>query len=214
MIYKKLRLWLLAQLLAYCVVAQEGKPVIWGFNGGLSLSSQQLRGSDASFGSINRFRFAAVAERAITHRLSLAAELAFAPHGSVNPRYNGQVEKLNYAELNLQAIEYLPTAVGDAFLSAGLYTAYGINGKREGVPGNAEANIFKESGYKRLEFGAITNFGFKLRSGTYFQGGFKVGFNNCYELDRFRYYNFAVLATVGQSLGWQKKKSRSFRKKK
>jgi len=184
--------------------SQATKPFVFGFNGGLNASNQQLRGYDGAFGLTNRWRFALTAEKLLTHRLSLLSELAYAGHGSSDVLFTNRTEQLNYAELNVQAIEYLPLGGSDLFLSLGLYGAYGFNGKQTG-PGN-DVNLFTEPGYKRVDWGAIGNIGFKMRWGTYVQTGLKLAFNNCYALNGLNYYNFAVMATAGQTLNWQKKK--------
>jgi hypothetical protein len=204
MLLAKFGLLALAVFMFSTSFSQATKPFFFGFNGGLNASNQQLRGYDGAFGLTNRWRFALTAEKLLTHRLSLLSELSYAGHGSSDVLFTNRTEQLNYAELNVQAIEYLPVGGSDLFVSLGLYGAYGINGKQTGT-GSVE-NVFTQPGYKRFDWGAIGNIGFKMRWGTYVQTGLKLAFNNCYALNGLNYYNFAVMATAGQTLNWQKKK--------
>jgi hypothetical protein len=188
--------------------SQQGfsKKVMPGFSVGLNAPNQEVRldGANAPSAMIARWRAAFELEKPITRRLSLQFSLGYAQHGSNDVAASGEKELLDYIETAIQAIEYQPIGASDVYLSFGTFFSYGIRGERktfEGMP--IENDLFNKAGYNRFDWGLLGNVGVKFSGGTFLQTGLKAALNNCFHSDQMRYYNFAVMATIGQTFGWK-----------
>ncbi len=198
--------------LPFISISQQHRPFVFGLNAGLNASNQHVRGTDASFTTASGIRVAATLEKPITNRFSLISELAYAQHGSKEVFFSGRNEELNYAEFNVQATEYVPAGGSDVYFALGLFSAYGLNGKQTMNGTVVLDKLFDQTGYQRFDWGLIMNAGLKLKWGTYIQAGYKAAFSSCNNEGGVKYFNTAFMVTVGQSFGWQKKKSLTFRK--
>jgi hypothetical protein len=198
-------------LLPHLVKSQSGnekKPML-GISAGLNASNQEVRlqGANQPSSMIARWRASFELEKPVTRRLSLLFSMGYAQHGSDDVALSGETELLDYIETSIQAIEYKPVGGSDFYLSLGAYFAYGINGERKTFSGMPiENELFSKDGYNRFDWGLLGNIGVKFSSGTFIQTGLKGALNNCFQSDELRYYNFAVMATVGQTFGWKANK--------
>jgi hypothetical protein len=182
------------------------KKVMPGISVGLNASNQEKRldGPNQTSSMLARWRASFELEKPVNRRLSLKFSLGYAQHGSNDVALSGDTELLNYIESAIQAIEYKPSGGSDIYLSFGTFFAYGISGERKTFSGMPiENELFTKDGYNRLDWGLLGNVGVKFSGGTFIQTGLKVALNNCFQSDGLRYYNFAVMATVGQTFGWR-----------
>lgn len=182
------------------------KKVMPGLSAGLNASNQEIRwdGPNQPSSMLARSRASFELEKPVNRRLSLQLSLGYAQHGSNNVALSGEKELLNYIESAIQAIEYKPIGGSDIYLSFGTFFAYGIAGERKTYAGMPiENELFTKNGYNRLDWGLLGNIGVKFSGGTFIQTGLKGALNNCFQSDGLRYYNFALMATVGQTFGWK-----------
>jgi hypothetical protein len=73
--------------------------------------------------------------------------------------------RLNYIEIPLKvAYKFPEDATNKFFISAGVYMGYGFKGRYEvkGSPHQALENLHNDSMYKRIDFGAVINFGYGI----------------------------------------------------
>ncbi len=184
------------------------KKIMPGFEFGMNNGQQQLRKSDQVADLRVGFRAGLSLEKPATRRLTFIGNLSYVQLGAGNVRFTTNDERLNYAEFSIKAVEYLPLFGSETFLSLGPYFSYGINGEVTNVNGaTIISNPFKLSEYQRFEWGIGGNIGFKTPWGTYLQGGMQTAFNNFYEMQGSKYFNFSLMLTVGHTIGWKNFKS-------
>jgi|688.fasta_scaffold186126_2 hypothetical protein len=190
------------------IMAQKGfsKRPMFAVAAGMNASNQEIRqkGPNEPSFMVAGWRATFEIEKPVTKRLSLITSFGYAQHGSNDVAFSGFNESLDYLELGVQGVEYRPAGSHDLYFSFGAYMGYGIKGERETYDGvTTESDLFSNNGYNRIDWGLLGNMGFKFSQGTFIQTGLKVALNNCYEANDLRYYNFAVMATVGQTIGWK-----------
>jgi hypothetical protein len=187
-------------------LAQENdfKKIRLGFEAGLNNSQQQLRKYDQVATMRSGLRAGISFEKPATKRLAFISTFSYVQAGAKQVRFSYDDERLNYAELSIKAVEYLPLGGGDMFLSLGPYFSYGINGNITNSNGVlVTSNPFNEDEYQRFEWGFGGNFGYKTVWGTYLQFGMQTAFNNFYEMQQSKFFHFALMITAGHTIGWR-----------
>ena len=190
------------------ILGQTGfsKKPMFAVAAGLNASNQEVRLSGANQPSlmVAGWRATLEIEKPVTKRLSFITSFGYAHHGSNDVAFSGFNESLDYLELGVQCVEYIPRGSHDLYFSIGPYIGYGFKAERETFDGVTIGNdLFAKNEYNRIDWGFLGNMGFKFSQGTFIQTGLKVALNNCYESNELRYFNFAVMATIGQTIGWK-----------
>jgi len=202
---------LMALLFWSCAIIAQvnySKKVMYGLEVGINNGQQQLRQSYQVAEMRSGLRVGVSLEKPATRRLTFISTMSFVQSGARNVRFSNMDERINYAEFSIKAVEYLPVGGSDLFLSLGPYLSYGINGKVTNNNGQIVTNNpFDLAEYQRAEWGLGGNLGFKTPWGTYLQAGIQTAFNNFYESNESKFFNYSLMLTVGHTIGWSRFKT-------
>lgn len=184
------------------------KKIMPGFEFGLNNAQQQMRQAEQVATMRSGIRVGLSLEKPATRRLTFIGTISYVQAGARNIRFTSNDERLNYLELNIKPVKYIPVGGSDIYFSLGPYFSYGINGKITNSDGETITNnAFDLPGYNHFEWGLGGNIGYKTPWGTYFHMGLQSAFNNFYEVQEIRYFNFSLMFTAGHTIAWRNFKS-------
>lgn len=172
-----------AALLFSCTASAQ---VGYGLKAGVNLSklSASMSEGNTSTDYLTSFHFTAYMDAPVATNLFVQPGLSLQGKGGKSQSvYDGaETEEyktdLMYLEVPVNVVYYIPSGMGDVFVGAGPYAAYGLSGKEKNNSESFDVEWGGDDGIKRFDFGANLLGGYKFDNGVLVTGSYGLGLAN------------------------------------